>query len=221
MTKGARAGRKDILPTPALVSIVLATNRDSPILEKALLSVREQTIDDWELLIVDNGIPDSRSVMRLIEGHDRMRMITIESSATAGVARNVGAARTTGDLITFLDDDDVWAAERLERHLRAHERYPDSPATFSGYWHMDSEGRRFGKDWRSRQTSSTEILSGRADTPLGPTLVVRRADFEAIGGFSPEIPILVDFEFALRLALRGDLIYLDEFLVGTGGTRAI
>lgn len=196
------------------VSIILATNRDTPYLEEALRSVRDQTVDDWELLVVDNGIPDAGRVRELVERDARMRLITIESSATAGVARNVGVSQTRADLITFLDDDDVWAPDRLERHLQAHALNPDSPASFSGYWHMDGDGHRFGDDWRSRQTDAKEILSGRADTPLGPTLVIRRPDFVAIGGFSSEIPILVDFELGLRLALRGDLIYLDELLVG-------
>ena len=196
------------------VSIVLATNRDSPFIEETLQSVRQQTVQGWELLIVDNGIPHPERVEQLIADESRMSMIAIESSATAGVARNVGVSQTTADLITFLDDDDVWAPARLERLLRAHAEHPTSPATFSGYWHMDSNGRRFGTDWRSRQTTSAEILRGNADTPLGPTLMIRRRDFVAIGGFSPEIPILVDFELALRLALRGDLIYLDELLVG-------
>ncbi|WP_309105222.1 glycosyltransferase family A protein [Microbacterium sp.] len=196
------------------VSIVLATNRDSPYLEETLESVRAQTMQDWELLIVDNGVPHPERIEQLIEGDDRMSRIRIESSATAGVARNVGVSRTTADLITFLDDDDVWVPERLERHLHAHSTHPTSPATFSGYRHIDSEGRPFGNDWRSRQTDSAAILSGRADTPLGPTLVIRRHDFTAIGGFSSEIPILVDFELALRLALRGDFVYLDALLVG-------
>lgn len=196
------------------VSIVLATNRDSPYLEETLQSVRAQTMQDWELLIVDNGVPHPERVEQLIVGDDRMSKITIESSATAGVARNVGVSRTTADLVTFLDDDDVWAPERLERHLQAHSTHPTSPATFSGYWHIDREGRPFGNDWRSRQTDSAAMLSGRVGTPLGPTLVIRRSDLTAIGGFSSEIPILVDFELALRLALRGDLVYLDSLLVG-------
>ena len=198
----------------ASVSIVLATNRDSPYLEVSLRSVQEQTVPEWELLIVDNGIPDLDRVERLISGDPRMRIITIDSSATAGVARNVGVSQTSADLITFLDDDDVWASDRLARHLEAHREHPTAPATFSGYWHMDADGRRFGKDWRSRHTKSSEMLRGAADTPLGPTLVIRRPDFLAIGGFSSEIPILVDFELALRLALRGDLVYIDALLVG-------
>ncbi|MFE5670498.1 glycosyltransferase [Agromyces sp. NPDC056523] len=196
------------------ISIVLATNRDSPYLEESLRSVREQTLQDWELLIVDNGIPDVERVARLISGDPRMRMITIDSSATAGVSRNVGVSETSADLVTFLDDDDIWSPDRLTRHLEAHRDHPTSPASFSGYWHMDADGRRFGEDWRSRYTESSEMLRGTADTPLGPTLVIRRPDFLAIGGFSSEIPILVDFELALRLALRGELVYIDALLVG-------
>lgn len=196
------------------VSIVLATNRDSPYLEETLRSVCEQTVDDWELLVVDNGIPDTAAVTRLISADDRMRMLTIDASATAGLARNVGVAHTTGRLVTYVDDDDVWAPTRLEKHLEAHARFPDAPASYSGYWHMDAEGRHFGQDWRSRHASAREMLRGAVDTPLGPTVMVRRAAYLSIGGFSPEIPILVDFEFALRLALLGDLVYIDDLLVG-------
>lgn len=199
--------------TPA-VSIVLATNRDSPYLEETLRSVRGQSFTDWELLVVDNGIPDNGQVADLIADDRRMSMIKIDDSATAGIARNVGVGLTGGRYVTYLDDDDVWAPDRLEKHLQAHAQHPEAPATFSGYWHMDSEGRHFGVDWRAKHTGSADILRGRADTPLGPTVMVRREDYRAIGGFSPEIPILVDFEFALRLALRGDLVYIDELLVG-------
>lgn len=196
------------------VSIVLATNRDSPYLGETLRSVREQTFTDWELVIVDNGIPDNAEVANLIADDGRMSMVKIDDSATAGVARNVGVGLTGGHYVTYLDDDDVWASDRLEKHLEAHARHPEAPATFSGYWHMDSESRRFGDDWRSMATGSADILRGRTDTPLGPTVMVRREDYLAIGGFSPEISILVDFEFALRLALRGELVYIDELLLG-------
>lgn len=199
---------------PPSVSIVLATNRNSPYLAETLRSVTQQTVDAWDLLVVDNGAPDIGELRRLVDSDPRMRLVTIDASATVGTARNVGVALTAGPLVTYLDDDDVWAEDRLEKHLAAHARNPEAPASFSGYWHLDSDGRHFGVDWRSRSTSAAEILSGRADTPVGGTLMVRRGDYLAIGGFSPEIPILVDFEFALRLALRGDLIYIDELLVG-------
>lgn len=199
---------------PPIVSIVLATNRDSPYLEEALRSVQQQTVTNWDLLVVDNGVPNSRALEDEIASDDRMSIIKIDESATAGVARNVGIGLTTGKYVTYLDDDDVWSIERLEKHLEAHAQHPGASATFSGYWHMDSLGRPFGADWRSRATDTADILRGRADTPLGGTLMVRREDFLAIGGFSPEIPILVDFEFALRLALQGELVYIDELLVG-------
>ncbi|WES63880.1 glycosyltransferase family A protein [Microbacter sp. GSS18] len=198
---------------PVHVSIVLATNRNSPYLEPALQSVRDQTYPHWDLLIVDNGIPDPAAVAASIDDDPRMSMIATDPAATAGQSRNVGVARVTGELVTILDDDDMWRADRLERHVAEHTAHPTAPASFSAYRHMDAEGRPFGVDWRSRQTPASDILEGAAETPLGPTLVMRRDDYLAIGGFSPEIPILVDFELALRLALRGDLRYIDEPLV--------
>lgn len=195
-------------------SIVLATNRNIAYMAETLESVRRQTVTDWELLLVDNGAPDPQALEDLVGGDDRMCMITIDPSHTAGSSRNVGVARTTGEFISYLDDDDVWVEDRLEKHLRVLEEHPEAPASYSGYWHMDENGNRFGTDWRSRQGGASDMLRGEIDTPLGPTVVVRRRDYEAIGGFSPEIPILVDFEFALRLALRGDLVYIDELLLG-------
>ncbi|WP_308492929.1 glycosyltransferase family A protein [Microbacterium terrisoli] len=197
-----------------IVSIIVALGRDSAYLDEALRSVREQTFQNWDLLIVDNGSRHPERVASAIADDARMKMITIDRSATAGLARNIGVAQTSADLITFLDDDDVWERRRLEHHVAVHRKHPEAPASFSGYWHMTATGEQFGADWRSRQTTASEILRGAAPTPLGPTLMIRRADFTAIGGHSPEIPILVDFELGLRLAMRGDLIYLDELLVG-------
>lgn len=208
----------EVASTPARpaprVSIVLALGHDSPFLDDALKSVRAQSFRDWELIVVDNGAVHPERVEALISGDPRMKMITIDHSATAGLARNIGVEQTSGGLITLLDDDDIWAPERLSTHVAHHEAVPAAVASFSGYWHMDAAGIRFGNDWRSRQTPSSEILRGAAPTPLGPTLMIRREEFCAIGGHSPEIPILVDFELGLRLAQRGQLIYIDELLVG-------
>ncbi|MCS3841767.1 glycosyltransferase family A protein [Microbacterium sp. AK031] len=196
-----------------LVSIVLALGHDSDYLAAALQGVRDQTFQDWELLVVDNGAAHPERVEALIEDDARMSMMTIEHSATAGLARNIGVERTSGALITFLDDDDIWMPERLAVHVAQHAESPSAPASFSGYRHIDATGAAFGTDWRSRQTPASEILRGTAPTPLGPTLMIRRDQFLAIGGHSPEIPILVDFELGLRLALRGDFIYIDDLLV--------
>ncbi|WP_251454279.1 glycosyltransferase family A protein [Microbacterium sp. Marseille-Q6648] len=207
-------GEGEAMQEPIRVSIVLATNRNSPYLAEALQSVRDQTYPHWDLLVVDNGVPDTAQLTDAVGDDPRMSVIRVDATATAGRARNIGVARTEGALVTILDDDDVWRTDRLQLHVEVHREHPEAPASFSGYWHMDAAGHPFGVDWRSRQTDSAEMLRGGAETPLGPTLVIRRSAYNAIGGFSPEIPILVDFELALRLAMLGDLRYLDATLVG-------
>lgn len=195
------------------VSIVLATDRNSPFLAESLRGALAQTHEDWDLLVVDNGAPDHAALAAHLDDR-RMSIIRIDPDSTLGLSRNIGVGLVTGELLTFLDDDDVWAPNRLERHVQWHAEHPDTLASYSAYWHMDARGERFGKDWRSPGGSSSELLAGRINTPLGPTLVVRHDAFHLVGGFSPEIPILEDFEFALRLAQRGDLVYIDDLLLG-------
>lgn len=197
-----------------LVSIILATGRDSGYLREALDSVRAQTYANWELLIVENGAAHPEKIADLISGEPRMSLISIDHSATAGLARNIGVANTRGHLITFIDDDDVWHVERLATHIEVHRRNPATSVSFSGFWYMDAEGTPFGAPWMSRQTPSRDILRGAAPTPYGGSLMVTRDVYTTIGGCSPEIPMLVDFELALRLALQGDFVYIDRALFG-------
>lgn len=200
-------------PDP-LVSIVVPLGRDSPYLGEALDSVRAQTYPHWELVIVDNGVTDPQAVQDLISGDPRMSLVTIDHGATAARAQNVGAGETAGELIAFLGDDDIWVPDRLSAHVSAHIAHPDAPASYCGLWYMDAEGNRFGIPWLSQQSSATDMIRGTAPTPFGETLVVTRRAWSAVGGYSPEVPTLEDFELPLRLALLGDLIYVEGALYG-------
>lgn len=196
------------------VSIVIPLGRDSPYLRDAVASVRAQTFARWELVVVDNGATDPGAVNELLADDLRMRIVSIDHRATAARAQNVGVGATSGDLITFLGDDDVWVPERLEKQVAVHAANPQAPASYCALWYMDANGEPFGSPWRSRQASSSEMIRGAAPTPFGGTLMVTRNAWSAVGGFSPEVPTLEDFELPLRLAMLGDLIYVDETLYG-------
>lgn len=200
------------MPTRPEVSIVLATNRSSRFLPQAIDSVRQQTHSDWELIVVDNGVPDSDVLHALVADDPRCRVVSAAASFNQGGARNIGAAHSLGAIIAFADDDDAWHPDRLTLLADALGENPAATCAFSAYRHIDASGRAFGTDWRSRPSSRLEMLSGVTDTPLGPSMIIRRDAFDAAGGYSPEIPLLEDFELALRLLLQGPFIYRNEVL---------
>jgi glycosyltransferase involved in cell wall biosynthesis len=100
-----------------LVSVVIPTRHRPQLVSRAIHSVLNQTYREIELIVVLDG-PDEATVaaMRSIED-PRLQLIVNPRSLTAAGARNVGAAHATGDWIAFLDDDDEWLPNKLERQM--------------------------------------------------------------------------------------------------------
>lgn len=114
------------------VSIVMPTyNRHDTIL-RAIGSVRAQSFDDWELLVVDDGSTDGTS--DCVEGLDpRLRVLRQENQGVAG-ARNTGLAAARGELVAFLDSDDAWPSHHLALATAFFDAHPDEQAWTSEFW---------------------------------------------------------------------------------------
>ena len=96
-------------------SVVVPTHRRADLVAEAVASVVGQTRDDWECLVVDDGggeLPDARDPAAL--GDPRVRVLRREHAGGPAAARNTGIAAARGRIITFLDDDDRYRADRLE-----------------------------------------------------------------------------------------------------------
>jgi glycosyltransferase involved in cell wall biosynthesis len=198
------------------VAVVVATNRRSPYLAQALTSLAAQTHDRWELVIADNGVPDPQWLDDVVERTvGKADVVRVPPSATVSESRNTGVAHTVGELVVFLDDDDVWHPERLARQVLALAADPAAPASYCGGWHLDAHGARVGPAWPATPATADDMLARRARLPhICGALMVRRADLLAVGGFSPEMSMLEDMELALRLLRRGTFACVPDELVG-------
>ena len=100
-----------------LVSVVIPTRHRPKLVLRAIQSVLNQTYGDIEVVVVVDG-PDAATVAALRTVEDpRLQVVANPRSLTAAGARNVGVDRTTGDWIAFLDDDDEWLPNKLERQM--------------------------------------------------------------------------------------------------------
>lgn len=198
-----------------LVSVVIATNRASPYLAEAVESVVAQTYTSWELVIVDNGVPDPIGLQSVVSGLPRARIVHVPPPVTVSLARNAGVEASSGELLVFLDDDDVWHPERLERQVALLDADPSAPASYCGGWHMDAAGRPFAPAWPASPARADAMLAGRARMPhICGAMLIRRTSFAEVGGFSPELSLMEDFELALRLLARGSFPCAPDELVG-------
>ena len=100
-----------------LVSVVIPTRHRPKLVLRAIKSVLNQTYREIELIVVVDG-PDAATVTAIQAVEDsRLQLVVNSRSLTAAGARNIGADRATGDWIAFLDDDDEWLPNKLERQM--------------------------------------------------------------------------------------------------------
>ncbi len=192
-----------------VVDVIVATNRLSPYLAATLDSVRAQTWTSWRLTVVDDGSPRPEDVAAAVAGVPGAQVVRQPPSGLAA-ARNTGIAATTGELLVFLDDDDLWAPGKLEAQVRALAADPRAVASHTGGHHIDGEGAELGHPWPARAGTAREMRRLDVDLPRITTLMVRRGALAAVGGFDTAYSTAEDIAFALDLVRQGPLAAVDE-----------
>lgn len=100
-----------------MTSIIIITYNRAAMLKQAIQSVLEQTVQDWELIIVDDGSDDGTEEFITSLKDDRIRYIKKGHSGNLSYLRNIGMQQAKGAFIAFLDSDDIWKSTKLEEQL--------------------------------------------------------------------------------------------------------
>jgi glycosyltransferase involved in cell wall biosynthesis len=207
------------MPAPA-VSVTLCMYNASRYIDQALASVFAQTFQDFEIIVIDDGSTDGSAERIARSYHDSRLTIVRQAHQTLRVARPAALAHSTGDLITFIDHDDVWLPQKLERQVAAAREWPDAALFFSNCWIIDASGARIGQLSDRYDFSAIDVaganghveLLARGNFVVYPTACVRAAAVRAIGGFNRDYQYVSDYDLWLRLARRDALHYTDEHL---------
>ena len=177
--------------------VIPAYNPIAGHLQRALASVLNQTYPDWRCVIVDDG-SDAPLAIEASLADNRVSVLRQENRGVSA-ARNAGVAALRTTYIAFLDQDDEWLPEKLERQISFMRRHDLalSDTDFS----ILRLGRNVASGYEWHQGSFCRLLS-TAGMGLS-TMVVRRGVFEALGGFNGAFRIVQDWELALRIAYAG------------------
>ncbi|MGK2955509.1 MAG: glycosyltransferase family 2 protein [Solirubrobacterales bacterium] len=193
-------------------------------LEEAIASVEHQSHQDWELLLVDDGSTDASAIIAraAVRRDSRIQLLTRppELAQGAAVARNIGLKHAGGDLIAFLDADDVFEQRRIESHVEAFRRYPESMVVYgpTRWWHPEAEhrdwtepmGRMARRVHRPPKLLNEVVLLGRGQVPCTCSVMVRRAALDEVGGFEP-FDLYEDQTMWVKLFVRYP-VYVSEFV---------
>lgn len=182
------------------VSVVVPAYNCARFLREAIDSALVQTLPPIEVIVVDDGSSDETPA--LLAGYgSRIRAIR-QANAGVAAARNRGVREATGDAVAFLDADDAWLPEKLERQALRLETEPDLGFVHCGALEVDEEGRPL----RARAEGcegwvADRMLMFEDVGPLsGSTPLVPRARLAEAGGFDERLSTSADWDLCYRLA---------------------
>lgn len=205
------------MPNPTF-SIILPTYNRAHILWRAVQSVLDQSLEDWELIVIDDGSEDC--TLRLLEEfHHPSIDVTSTVNRGPSAARNTGIGRATGEFVAYLDSDNRWHPDFLKTFSEYIAEYPEHVLWYCGqhcrFWERRNDGSwvlENEKDLPRAQYALSEVLGlAGADTN---SMVHRRLDVSGVVAWDEDCNWLEDWDFFLRvtLAFPGQLKWVPEIL---------
>lgn len=129
----------------ALVSVIIPIFNSEKYISDTIISVQNQTYQNWEMLLVDDGSTDETpTIITSFLTDKRIQFYSLEKNSGTGVARNFALAKANGKYISFLDADDLWKPEKLEKQINFIQTN-ELQFTFSFYDCIDEQGKSLNK----------------------------------------------------------------------------
>jgi glycosyltransferase involved in cell wall biosynthesis len=207
------------------VSVIIPCYNCRATLPRAIESVLAQTYSNVELVVVDDA--STEDISEIVDEYRRVSYVRLEQNSGPAVARNTGVARSSGDLIAFLDADDEWLPEHLGRQVTWMRRFPEAGFSFCNALNRDTAGRSTNQFSRSRRAialldqqvvgdgvylvrnnlASAILLTNFIFTP---SVVAWRSFWDDVGGFDVRLWGPEDIHLWVRMARHSEALMITD-----------
>ena len=195
------------------VSVIIPACDAAGTIARTIESVRRQTFDDFEILVVDDGSTDDTVARVRAIGDPRIKLCSYANGGLA-TARNRGIAEARGEFLAFLDADDLWGRGKLASHVAALTRRTEAGAAYSWSCTIDEEDRVLGRH-------QTALFEGDVHAELlrvffignASNAILRREVVDSVGPYDAGLDRGEDWEFLVRVASRWPFVVVPEYQV--------
>jgi glycosyltransferase involved in cell wall biosynthesis len=195
------------------VSIILPTYNRAYLIGRAIQSILNQTYQDFEIIIIDDGSKDDteKIIRGFKEKDNRIKYISFDANKGAAAARNAGIKMSKGEYITFQDSDDEWVIDKLEKQMKVIETSSENIVVYCGFWRIDGDEKIYIPDINilNREGNiNKELLKGNF---VGtPSILLPKKNLEKVGMFDKNLSRLQDWDLAIRLSKYYNFKLIDE-----------
>ncbi|MCP3964031.1 MAG: glycosyltransferase [bacterium] len=200
------------------VAAIIPTRDRAALTERAVASVLAQTRAPDELIVIDDGSRDG-TAERLRDAFPRVALLRLDGRGVSA-ARNRGIRAASSEWLAFLDSDDEWLPEKIERQLAALAAEPEHPVCHTDeIWIRD--GRRVNPRRRHAKRGGHIFRHCLPLCAISPSsAMVHRSVFERVGTFDESLLACEDYDLWLRVCSRWPVLFVDRPLVRKYGGHA-
>lgn len=195
------------------VSVIIPTYNRSELLKKAIESLENQSHQNFEIIIIDDCSTDDTA--EVVRGMDDERIIYLRHDTNKGgsEARNTGIKQATGSFIGFLDSDDQWLPDKLERQLKQFEGQPDVGVVYTGVQVVDEHNQPTRKIVPAYKGGILPKLFESNCIDTTSSVLVKSEVLDQVQGFDASLPSCQDWDLYIRLAQVTKFDFVKESLV--------
>jgi len=189
------------------VSVLIPTYNRAHIIAKAIDSALAQTFRDIEIVVVDDGSTDTTA--ELIAGYGRAVVCARQENRGIAGARNTGVRLCSGDYIAFLDSDDYWLPEKLERQMALFQEHPEYGMVACQCASIDAHGHYREKNRPGTSGWILEALFHKNFIRTSAAVVTRQC-IEQVGLFDESLRECEEYDLWLRIAAQYQIGFINE-----------
>lgn len=197
------------------VSVIIATHDRPAFLLQAIRSVLAQSFTDYELVVAEDGASDATAEVVAAIGGGALRHLRLPHTGRPSVTRNHGLAEAGGRFVAFLDDDDVWRADKLERQVALLEATERVGFVYSDLRFLHTDGTASEPAIAPEQVREGLIFDDLLEecAIATSTVLARRSLLDRVGGFNESLETFEAYDLWLRLAWAARVAFIPAPLV--------
>lgn len=201
---------------PPGVSIIMTTWNRAACIVETIGSIRSQTYANWELIIEDDGSTDDTEALIGQIKDDRIRFYKNGRIAIGGKIKNAGLQKARGEFIAFIDSDDLWAPEKLEKQLGALQQYPGAGFCLTGGFNFIKAGEPVNYFYKKKEGLTVDhvfVNYFRSEVAGFTQALLLRKTCLPVTGLFKEVKSFSDIDFIVNLSFHFKAVILYEPLV--------
>ena len=189
-----------------LVSIIIPYYKKKKFFKKTFISAVNQSYKNIEIIIIydDNSKSELKFIKKIVQNKKNTKVLVNSKSIGAGLSRNRGIKKSKGEYLAFLDADDLWKKNKLQKQIRFMNTNKID-ASFTGYQIMDEKNNIFGSRISKKKISYNNLIYS-CDIGLS-TVVIRKQKLINLNCYFPSLKTKEDYLLWLKLSKKGLIFY--------------